>query len=126
MTMLKLCRCGKQINLADEACPECKELQEKRDHTRYDSKRGSAAQRGYDYRWKKYRLNFLRKNPLCFSCLEKGRIIPSTRVDHIVPHKGNMKLFWDQKNHQALCESCHNRKTATSDMGSWQVGEVKG
>jgi 5-methylcytosine-specific restriction protein A len=125
MAMLKLCRCGKQINLADETCPECKELQEKRDHKRYDSKRGNAFQRGYDAKWKKYRVSFLRKNPLCVQCLEEGRITPATVVDHKVAHKGDNNLFWDPSNHQTLCKHHHDKKTATHDMGSWNVSEAK-
>jgi 5-methylcytosine-specific restriction protein A len=38
-------------------------------------------------------------------------------VDHIVPHKGDMRLFWDPRNHQGLCERCHNSKTAREDGG---------
>ncbi|ETR05275.1 HNH endonuclease domain protein [Acinetobacter baumannii UH6907] len=30
-------------------------------------------------------------------------------VDHIVPHRGDDKLFWDTKNHQALCKLCHDK-----------------
>ena len=34
-------------------------------------------------------------------------------VDHIIPHKGNMKLFWDSDNNWSpLCKSCHSKKTA--------------
>ena len=117
MALKKRCRCGKLIDMVEGMCQDCKDKQEPRDYKRYDSKRGSAASRGYDSRWKKYRLNFLRKNPLCIICLDKGKLIPSTRVDHTTPHKGDMKLFWDTKNHQALCESCHNRKTAKEDGG---------
>jgi 5-methylcytosine-specific restriction endonuclease McrA len=32
----------------------------------------------------------------------------STVVDHITPHKGNVSLFWDVNNLQALCVGCHN------------------
>ena len=28
-----------------------------------------------------------------------------------IPHRGDMKLFWDESNWQPLCESCHNQKT---------------
>jgi 5-methylcytosine-specific restriction protein A len=36
----------------------------------------------------------------------------ATEVDHIIPHKGDMKLFWDSDNWQGLCKSCHSKKTA--------------
>jgi 5-methylcytosine-specific restriction protein A len=35
----------------------------------------------------------------------------ATDVDHVVPHRGDRQLFWDTSNHQALCHSCHSRKT---------------
>lgn len=39
-------------------------------------------------------------------------------VDHIVAVNGPADpLFWDRKNHQGLCESCHSYKTATQDGG---------
>lgn len=36
-------------------------------------------------------------------------------VDHIVPHRGDGKLFWDEGNWQALCKNCHDSKTMTED-----------
>ena len=27
-------------------------------------------------------------------------------LDHIVPHKGDMKVFWDRANWQGLCDRC--------------------
>ena len=32
-------------------------------------------------------------------------------LDHIIPHRGDQKLFWDEGNWQALCKACHDRKT---------------
>lgn len=61
---------------------------------------------------------FLRRNPLCVECMKQGKVSPATVVDHIVPHIGDMVLFWDVDNWQALCVSCHNRKTAEKD-GRW-------
>lgn len=88
---------------------------------RYDRERGTAAQRGYDARWRRARKRFLAENPLCVECLKEGRLTPATRVDHIVPHKGDLKLFWDETNWQPLCESCHNKKTAREDGGFGNV-----
>lgn len=83
--------------------------------------RASAAKRGYDNRWRKYRSAFLKEHPLCAECERNNRITLATVVDHIIPHKGNKRLFWDSDNHEALCERCHNRKTAKEDMGSWNT-----
>lgn len=82
-----------------------------------DEGRISAAQRGYDARWRKARKWFLSRNPLCVQCLEDGRLTPATVVDHVVPHRGDVNLFWDVNNWQALCKSCHDRKTAKEDGG---------
>jgi 5-methylcytosine-specific restriction endonuclease McrA len=49
--------------------------------------------------------------------LKEVNSISATRVDHIEPHGGNEELFWRESNHQSLCESCHNRKTAIFDGG---------
>jgi hypothetical protein len=33
---------------------------------------------------------------------------PAKVVDHIVPHRGDMSLFWDRANWQSLCANCHS------------------
>jgi 5-methylcytosine-specific restriction protein A len=50
-------------------------------------------------------------------CRAAGCIEPSTTVDHIVPHRGDQKLFWDEANWAALCKPCHDAKTARE--GRW-------
>jgi 5-methylcytosine-specific restriction protein A len=76
--------------------------------------RGSAASRGYDARWRRLRLMFLREHPLCALC---GA--PATEVDHIIPIRlGGSN---DAANLQALCKSCHSAKTARED-GRWGRG----
>ena len=91
----------------------------KRENGLVDTKdyRPSPSKRGYGRRWRVSRIVFLRKNPLCVTCLKDGRIEPATVVDHIEPHKGDMAVFWDWKNWQALCKPCHDRKTAKEDGG---------
>jgi len=79
--------------------------------------RGSAHSRGYGRRWRVSRAGFLRKNPLCVHCLLIDRVVQATVVDHIIPHSGDMDLFWDRQNWQPLCASCHGRKTAGEDGG---------
>lgn len=68
----------------------------------------SSTQRGYGYKWQKYRLRFLQSNPLCVYCLEQGRVTEAKVVDHIEPHRGDQDLFWNTDNHQSLCMSCHS------------------
>ncbi|MCG7623196.1 HNH endonuclease [Epibacterium sp. Ofav1-8] len=65
-----------------------------------------------DPKWKAARIAYLRQHPLCVDCGELGVIEAATDVDHIIPHKGDPKLFWVRSNWQALCHRCHSRKTA--------------
>ena len=78
-----------------------------------DRMRGGAESRGYDARWRKARTAFLQRNPLCNECMKRGKITPATVVDHIIPHRGDRKLFWDESNWQPLCKDCHDRKTGS-------------
>lgn len=76
----------------------------------------SAAGRGYTAAWRKASKAFLRDvQPLCQQCLKEGRYTKATVVDHIVPHRGDPKLFWDKTNWQGLCKRCHDRKTRQED-----------
>ncbi len=84
--------------------------------------RKSAAARGYGRAWQKYRLTFLREHPLCQMHLAIGGVVQATVVDHIVPHKGNQSLFWDSKNHQAVCKPCHDRHKQRLEKSGVLVG----
>ena len=93
-----------------KACPRC--LRAKCDCKK--DNRPTFHQRGYTWAWRKYRLQFLQDHPLCEHCLELGVTTEATDVDHIIDHKGEAKLFWLPENHQALCHSCHSKKTAAT------------
>ena len=85
--------------------------------------------RGYDERWRKFRVAFLGKYPLCgmrpaaaerrialggiewSECKREKRVRAADLVDHIEPHRGDEALFWDGTNHQALCTHCGNAKS---------------
>lgn len=105
------------------AHPICPNLTRKKyceQHKNSDDKvRANSHQRGYDGRWRKARVTYLSKHPVCVECAKEGRVVPATVVDHIIPHKGDKKLFWDTNNWQPLCASCHSRKTIKEDMGAW-------
>lgn len=109
---------GQKYCSAHEAAGRKREEAQKRE--RWDrrlKKKGSAAERGYGYRWAQLRKRFLFDHPLCAKCLSEGRAVAATDVDHIVPHRGDQALMWDESNLQALCHSCHSRKTAAEDGG---------
>lgn len=77
-----------------------------------------ASARGYGSRWQKARKRYLQAHPLCEECKKSSRYVEAPDVDHIVPHRGDPKLFWDQSNWQALCNSCYSKKTGKQDMHS--------
>lgn len=73
-----------------------------------DERRGTAHERGYGSRWQKTSKGFLARHPLCVASKANGVIRAATLVDHIIPHRGDMQLFWDPTNWQALSGEVHN------------------
>lgn len=67
----------------------------------------------YSYKWQKRSKAYLKRNPLCVRCESLDRATSATEVDHVRPHKGVLseELFWNEDNWQALCKSCHSKKT---------------
>jgi len=88
-----------------------------------DLARGSRQSRGYGNRWARRSTLFRARYPLCgmrpdgrapvmSQCFDEGRPTLADVVDHVVPHKGDQSLFWDELgNWQSLCSTCHTRKT---------------
>ena len=82
-------------------------------------KRGSAGQYSHLYttrKWRAFRADFLRRNPLCVMCQKQGRVTVAMVVDHIEPHKGDMALFWSGP-FQALCKQCHDSHKKVIEHG---------
>jgi 5-methylcytosine-specific restriction endonuclease McrA len=98
-----------------EKCPKCAGQRRPPEH------RPTARQRGYDRRWEKASKLFLGDNPLCVECQKQGVVKAADCVDHIVPHKGDYERFWNDENWQALCVSCHARKTRRESSSSRQT-----
>lgn len=98
-------------NLSHERYCEKHKRQEAK---RYDQQRGTAAQRGYDSRWRKIRAMVLAEEPLCRECARQGRVVPAQHIDHIDGNVNDMS----RENLQPLCASCHSRKTAREN-GRW-------
>jgi 5-methylcytosine-specific restriction protein A len=101
---------------SDRYCPEHAAQRQ----AEYDARRGSAASRGYGRKWRKIRLMYLRRHPLCEDPYgvhaEHGETVPATEVDHQTPLREGGSHRVD--NLQALCRACHSRKTAIED-GRW-------
>ena len=101
--------CNKLVPYGQRYCDIHKSL-----HTK---DRESASKRGYNSRWQKAREAYLKAHPLCVKCMAKqpAQYVEATVVDHIIPHRGDQKLFWDRNNWQALCKPCHDKKTGEED-----------
>ena len=57
-------------------------------------------------RWQKFRLAILSENPICVECNQNY----SHEVDHITPVRLGGEFF-ELDNLQALCKSCHAKKS---------------
>lgn len=60
-------------------------------------------------RWKALRARVLRDQ--AYRCAHCQQVIAALEVDHIAKHEGDPARFWDRANVQALCKTCHGRKT---------------
>jgi 5-methylcytosine-specific restriction endonuclease McrA len=82
--------------------------------------RPSARRRGYTTKWDQARAAFLRAHRCCAFC---GK--PATVVDHVIPHRGDMRAFWDKANWSPLCSSCHDSAKRREEQGGTR-GPVRG
>lgn len=84
----------------------------KAERKKYDNDRGTAHSRGYNYRWQQYSKQYRINHPLCVMCEKEGKLTLAECVDHIEAVDGpDDPLFWDENNHQSLCNVCHNVKS---------------
>lgn len=68
-------------------------------------------------RYRRLRSLFLQSNPLCIECKKNNKVVAAEVLDHIIPHRGNVELFWDENNWQSLCKTCHNAKSGRESKG---------
>lgn len=83
---------------------------------KFDTKRPTARERGYDSDWEKFAKDFVRRHPVCEICHEQ----PSKVCDHKTDTARIMmdaygKFDYSEENYQALCYSCNTRKGRTQD-----------
>jgi len=77
--------------------------------------RGSAASRGYDGAWRRFRAGFLLANPLCADCARNGFATAATEVHHVMKLRRDPSLRLDARNAMALCKPCHSARTAKGE-----------
>lgn len=77
--------------------------------------------------WQRLRKRKLSDEPLCEVCCRLGRIIPASHVDHRVAIAKGGAPFPELSGLQALCASCHSRKTNAEDNPhAFGFGPAKG
>ena len=59
-------------------------------------------------RWKRRRRAHLQRFPLCAYCQAQGYTTAGAIVDHKIPHKGDVELFFNEENWQTLCKLHHD------------------
>ena len=59
--------------------------------------------------WWKLRSQRLKAEPWCRFCRQAGVVTPAEIADHIQPHRGDKRIFFDQTNLQSLCKRCHDK-----------------
>lgn len=70
-------------------------------------------------RWRALRWATLERDN--FTCRMCGRLQGDTSqlvCDHKRPHRGNLTLFWDEANLQAVCKPCHDGAKQRLEQGS--------
>jgi 5-methylcytosine-specific restriction protein A len=68
-------------------------------------------------RYRRARRRFLAAHPLCVDCKAQGVIEPATELDHILPHRGDVLLFWSTSNWAGRCTRHHREKTWRETLG---------
>ncbi len=84
-------------------------------------------------RWRDLRLVVLeRAGWMCQGCAEphllsgKHPAPHSPVVDHIEPHRGNLMLFWDESNLQAVCKAWHDSEKQRQEKAARPDGTGEG
>ncbi len=90
------------------------------------STKTKTADRGYGGAWQRARLRHLSSQPLCVMCEQEqpSRVTVATVVDHRVPHRGDMSMFWDESNWQSLCahhHSSHKQRQESEEEGGVSI-----
>ena len=101
------CSCG-SIRV-DGKCSRCK-------FSASDEHALSRNKRGYDWQWKKFRREYLKKNPTCVDCWNNNGIaILAKELHHVVKISVDPRRRLDVTNVMALCSECHVKRTAKGE-----------
>lgn len=78
-------------------------------------------------RWKKLRLKcFVRDHWICqrsgVACIGGKNAPDSAVANHIIPHKGDPKLFWDLDNLETVTKEVHDSLIRKEELNGYRVG----
>lgn len=76
------------------------------------------------FHWTERRTQQLLREPLCRICARRGVRTVATDVDHVVPHRGDVRLFMTGEL-QSLCHSCHSAKTMAENAEGMAAAKTK-
>jgi 5-methylcytosine-specific restriction protein A len=97
----RICGCGKLV--ASGVMCACQLIRK----AEADKRRPSASLRGYDRKWQRESKAYLARPENRYCACNCGRI--ADMVDHVIPHRGDKKLFWSRSNWQPMASSpCHS------------------
>ena len=83
---------------------------------------GNAGQKLFKtYRWQQRRAAHLASQPLCVMCQAEGRTRAGRVADHVEPHGGDERKFFEGAL-QTLCDHHHNSAKQSQEKG----GRLKG
>lgn len=75
-------------------------------------------------RWARIRQRQLSKHPYCQCPHHDGDKLPADHpefggavVDHIRPHRGDARLFWDTSNLASMTKQCHDSGKSSQERG---------
>lgn len=101
-------------NLHDNPNGFCDEHQLKKKTKETKDDRLPSSQRGYDYKWKKFRDKMLKKYPTCVRC---GA--PAEVIDHKIPYPIMEDIYggntYKEEHYQPLCKRCNDLKGRRED-----------
>lgn len=114
------------MKLSAKTCKGCRRLftPGRGDYLCEDCKAGTNAMHGVSKKdvggdawrhtteFKRKRKVFVETNPWCAMC---KKLCNPPHLDHIVPHRGDVRLFWLVSNWQTLCDVCHGKKTSNDN-----------
>ena len=131
----QICKCIGCTSLTRDASGYCevhrpaamaaKEARRQAWRRKTDDRRGSAAERGYDWRWAKYSKWYLAQagHQLCSLRISPRCAIVAQCVDHIDPPDDKYDpRFWAADNFQPACLACNSLKGHRYMVGTFRFG----